>query len=122
MSHLRPVFTNRTFSANHGVLKTPNFAMTSRDIILSPDDPQPEEDTRRWSVHVFLPDEFDRRLYLNQQQNGCPIKTPTLAEDPRMESRWPPDIFFDAVYASMILKNFAAPEYSQISRVWVERG
>ena len=96
--------------------------MTSRDIALSPEDPQPGADVRRWSAHVFLPDERTRRATLGQQENGCAVRTPTLAEDPRTESQWPPDIFFDAVYASMVLKHFGAPEYSQISRAWVERG
>ena len=70
-----------------------------------------QEDTKRFSVHLFHTPSPDPRL-----TNGTPLRVPADM------STWPPDVLFDAVYASAILRHFGQhANLSSALALWEDR-
>ena len=83
--------------------QTPNFAMETTDI-----DPNVPTGSERCSAHLFFPD--TRFLGDSRLQSGAPLRV--------AETEWPPDILFDAVYASTVMHHFATEELNDVFEGW----
>ncbi|KAA1474434.1 hypothetical protein DENSPDRAFT_841012 [Dentipellis sp. KUC8613] len=87
------------------ILKTPNFAMKTEDVVQVGTE---AVGTTRYTAHLFhvkyLPSEVSGGLL--GRPPGSAIQIPARGED---MASWPPDVLFDAVYASAISEHFGGP-------------
>ncbi|TFY54557.1 hypothetical protein EVG20_g9656 [Dentipellis fragilis] len=109
------LFLNKTSHAalgkNWAISRTPNFAMEMEDVI-QVETAMPvvlqyptQEGTSRFTAHLFNIRDPNRGA-LARLPPGSPIRVP--AGDEGMASR-PPDVLFDAVYASAVSTHFGEP-------------
>ncbi|KAF8557119.1 hypothetical protein OG21DRAFT_1407751, partial [Imleria badia] len=98
--------THSSIGKDVAFLVTPNFAMTTADV--NPTTPPTE---KRCITHLFVPDDpealGDRTL-----RSGHLFRTPDTADE------WPPNILFDAVYASAVLHHFAPRTMRDTLKQW----
>ena len=82
--------------------------MTTRDA----DPTAPDAEETRVFAHVLSP---DRAYVLNPVSNGAAVRLPNVNK----RAQWPPDVLFDAVYASAVLENFGQKNAKDsLASVW----
>jgi len=88
-------------------LKTPNFAMQSDDV-----DENTEPNKTMYTAHIIKSDETER-----PPSDLVPNSQLKIVEP--VSPQFPPDILFDAVYASMVLYHFGTQRIKDsISTTW----
>ena len=82
--------------------------MTTSDIDLAA---QSEE--RRYTAHLFSPDEQYLLGDVTRVRSGSQLRVPNTTD------KWPPDILFDIVYAGVVLCHFSTPTLKDVlSKSW----
>ncbi|TFY66813.1 hypothetical protein EVG20_g4279 [Dentipellis fragilis] len=103
------LFLNKCLHAVLGkgfaILKTPNFAMVTKDVIQAGTE---TVGTTRYTAHLFNVNYLGSEVsgLLLGGPSGSAIRVPARDED---MASWPPDVLFDAVYASAVSRHFGGP-------------